>query len=96
MWLSRCCALRIHSGQPESFFTLLIVFSNTLLETLQAEHPDWRIELVDGTIEVMSLSGYESDHADQKRVLESDILTLPELLPSWELVVFELWALEFE
>jgi hypothetical protein len=31
MWLSRCCALRIHSGQPESFFTLLIVFSNTLL-----------------------------------------------------------------
>jgi Uma2 family endonuclease len=31
------------------------------LEKLQAEHPDYRMELVDGNIIVMSPSGYESD-----------------------------------
>ncbi|MEO0537113.1 MAG: Uma2 family endonuclease [Cyanobacteria bacterium P01_A01_bin.123] len=31
------------------------------LETLQAEHPDWQMELVDGEITIMSPSGYESD-----------------------------------
>jgi len=31
------------------------------LEKLQAEHPDYRMELVDGKIIVMSPSGYESD-----------------------------------
>ncbi len=31
------------------------------LEKLQKEHPDYRMELVDGSIIVMSPSGYESD-----------------------------------
>lgn len=31
------------------------------LEQLQSEHPDYRLELVDGEIIIMSLSGYESD-----------------------------------
>jgi len=31
------------------------------LEKLQTEHPDYRMELVDGNIIVMSPSGYESD-----------------------------------
>ncbi len=31
------------------------------LEKLQAEHPDYRMELVDGNIIIMSPSGYESD-----------------------------------
>jgi Uma2 family endonuclease len=31
------------------------------LEKLQAEHPDYRMELVDGKIIIMSPSGYESD-----------------------------------
>ncbi|NER99816.1 MAG: Uma2 family endonuclease [Symploca sp. SIO1B1] len=31
------------------------------LEKLQAEHPDYRMELVDGDITIMSPSGYESD-----------------------------------
>ena len=31
------------------------------LEKLQAEHPDYRMELVEGNIIVMSPSGYESD-----------------------------------
>ena len=31
------------------------------LEKFQAEHPDYRMELVDGSIIVMSPSGYESD-----------------------------------
>jgi Uma2 family endonuclease len=31
------------------------------LETMQAQHPDYRLELVDGKIIVMSPSGYESD-----------------------------------
>jgi Uma2 family endonuclease len=31
------------------------------LETLQAQHPDYQLELVDGKIIVMSPSGYESD-----------------------------------
>ncbi|NEP09728.1 MAG: Uma2 family endonuclease [Symploca sp. SIO2C1] len=31
------------------------------LEKLQAEHPDYRMELVDGNISIMSSSGYESD-----------------------------------
>ena len=31
------------------------------LEKLQAEHPDYRMELVDGKITIMSPSGYESD-----------------------------------
>ncbi|MFB2937678.1 Uma2 family endonuclease [Aerosakkonemataceae cyanobacterium BLCC-F154] len=30
------------------------------LEKLQAEHPDYRMELVEGNIIVMNLSGYES------------------------------------
>jgi Uma2 family endonuclease len=31
------------------------------LEKLQAEHPDYRMELVDGEVTVMSPSGYEAD-----------------------------------
>jgi Uma2 family endonuclease len=31
------------------------------LEQLQAEHPDWQMELVDGSIGVMGPSDYESD-----------------------------------
>jgi Uma2 family endonuclease len=31
------------------------------LETLQAQHPDYQLELVDGKIIIMSPSGYESD-----------------------------------
>ncbi|NEP55755.1 MAG: Uma2 family endonuclease [Symploca sp. SIO2G7] len=31
------------------------------LEKLQAEHPDYRMELVDGSITIMSPSGYQSD-----------------------------------
>ena len=31
------------------------------LEKLQAEHPDYRMELVDGKITIMSPSGYQSD-----------------------------------
>ncbi|NEQ70273.1 MAG: Uma2 family endonuclease, partial [Symploca sp. SIO2D2] len=31
------------------------------LEKLQAEHPDYHMELVDGNITIMSPSGYESD-----------------------------------
>ncbi|NJL47845.1 MAG: Uma2 family endonuclease [Leptolyngbyaceae cyanobacterium SM2_5_2] len=31
------------------------------LESLQAQHPDYRLELVDGKVIVMSPSGYESD-----------------------------------
>ena len=31
------------------------------LERLQAEHPDYRMELVDGNITIMSPSGFESD-----------------------------------
>jgi len=41
------------------------------LEKLQAEHPEYRMELVDGKIVVMSPSGYESDEvvAEFVRVL---------------------------
>lgn len=31
------------------------------LEQFQSQHPDYRMELVDGDIIVMSPSGYESD-----------------------------------
>jgi Uma2 family endonuclease len=31
------------------------------LKVFQAQHPDYRLELVDGAIVVMSPSGYESD-----------------------------------
>ncbi|NES25853.1 MAG: Uma2 family endonuclease, partial [Symploca sp. SIO3E6] len=31
------------------------------LEKLQAEHPDYRMELVDNSIIIMSPSGYQSD-----------------------------------
>jgi Uma2 family endonuclease len=36
------------------------------LEKLQAEHPDWRMELVDGEIIVMSPCGYESDEVSTR------------------------------
>ena len=41
------------------------------LSTLQADHPDWRMELIRGEIVVMSPSGYESDEvaAEVIRVL---------------------------
>ena len=41
------------------------------LEKLQAEHPDYRMELVDGNITIMSPSGFESDEvvAEVVRVL---------------------------
>ena len=41
------------------------------LEKLQAEHPDYRMELVDGSITIMSPSGYQSDEvvAEVVRVL---------------------------
>ncbi|MEQ8963610.1 MAG: Uma2 family endonuclease, partial [Coleofasciculus sp. C2-GNP5-27] len=41
------------------------------LEKLQAEHPEYRMELVDGQIVIMSPSGYESDEvvAEFVRVL---------------------------
>ncbi|NEP14519.1 MAG: Uma2 family endonuclease [Symploca sp. SIO2C1] len=41
------------------------------LEKLQAEHPEYRMELVDGSITIMSPSGYQSDEvvAEVVRVL---------------------------
>ncbi|NES21352.1 MAG: Uma2 family endonuclease [Symploca sp. SIO3E6] len=41
------------------------------LEKLQAEHPEYRMELVDGNVTIMSPSGYESDEvaAEVVRVL---------------------------
>lgn len=33
----------------------------TELEQLQTEHPEWRMELVDGSIHVMGPSDYESE-----------------------------------
>lgn len=38
------------------------------LEKLQAEHPDYRMELVDGEIRVMSPSGYESEEVSSELV----------------------------
>ncbi len=62
------------------------------LEKLQAEHPDYRMELVDGEIRVMSPYPQQ-----EKQVLgDGDILTMPELLPGWEVAVSDLWPLVFE
>jgi Uma2 family endonuclease len=36
------------------------------IEKLQLEHPDWRMELVDGEIIVMSPSGYESEEVGSR------------------------------
>ncbi|WP_272819188.1 hypothetical protein [Scytonema hofmannii] len=36
-----------------------IMFTIAELRELQTEHPDWRMELVDGSIVVMGLSDYE-------------------------------------
>ncbi|NEP14232.1 MAG: Uma2 family endonuclease [Symploca sp. SIO1A3] len=41
--------------------TVLTKLTSKDLEKLQAEHPDYRMELVDGNITIMSPSGYESD-----------------------------------
>jgi Uma2 family endonuclease len=38
-----------------------IMFTIAELRELQTEHPDWRMELVDGSIVVMGPSDYESD-----------------------------------
>ena len=35
------------------------------LEKLQAEYPDYRLELVDGKITIMSPSGYQSDEVSR-------------------------------
>ncbi|NEU74149.1 Uma2 family endonuclease [Hassallia byssoidea VB512170] len=37
------------------------MFTITDLEQLQAEHPEWQMELVDGSMLVMGLSDYESE-----------------------------------
>lgn len=37
------------------------MFSIPDLEQLQAEHPEWQMELVDGNIVVMGPSDYESE-----------------------------------
>ncbi|NET57374.1 MAG: Uma2 family endonuclease [Symploca sp. SIO2E6] len=41
--------------------TTLTTLTSKELEKLQAEHPDYRMELVDGKITTMSPSGYEAD-----------------------------------
>ena len=38
------------------------------LKKLQAEYPDYRMELVDGEIRVMSPSGYESEEVSSELV----------------------------
>jgi Uma2 family endonuclease len=40
------------------------------LQQLQSEHPDWRMELVDGEIIVMSPSGYESEEVATRTAMK--------------------------
>lgn len=80
------------------------------LEKLQAQNSNYQMELVDGEIIVMSPSGLESEEVDPRtRTLEvyrpdaeatllqdGDTLTIPEVLPGWELKVDQIWAPEFD
>jgi Uma2 family endonuclease len=75
------------------------------LEQMQQQHPDYRMELVKGNIIVMSPSGYESDERivelynfGQEAIIlrDGDILTVPDLLPGWEVPIVDLWPLEFD
>lgn len=81
------------------------------LENLQSQHPDYQMELVGGEIIIMSPSGLESDgvlvdprtrtmeiyrpNAEKMILQDGEILTIPELLPGWELPIYEVWAPEF-
>lgn len=74
------------------------------LEQLQSQHPDWQIELF---LELGAVVGILID--PDKRTLtvyrlnqspvtlcDGDVLTVPELLPGWELAISELWPPVFD
>ena len=50
------------------------------LENLQSEHPDWRMELVDGEIIVMSPSGYESEEVGSRLLTFMNSWAIPRKL----------------
>ncbi len=50
------------------------------LQHLQSEHPDWRMELVDGEIIVMSPSGYESDEVATRLSTFINVWVMPRKL----------------
>lgn len=47
------------------------------LEQLQAEHPDWQMELVDGNIVVMGPSDYTSDEIGSRLITFLNIWVMP-------------------
>lgn len=47
------------------------------LEQLQAEHPDWQLELVDGNIVVMGPSDYTSDEIGSRLITFLNIWVMP-------------------